>query len=158
MNEPINIPIEPVSALLREVADTTVLPKFSNLDRDEVEEKSPGEIVTAVDREAEELLSTRLLSLLPGSRVVGEEATAKTPGLLDGLDQGLVWLVDPIDGTANYAAGGFALRDHDRPSARWRGRCQLDPSTRIVQNVGGRTRRRSLGEWAQNSDNDVGAS
>jgi len=105
MNEPINIPIEPVSALLREVADTTVLPKFSNLDRDEVEEKSPGEIVTAVDREAEELLSTRLLSLLPGSRVVGEEATAKTPGLLDGLDQGLVWLVDPIDGTANYAAG-----------------------------------------------------
>ena len=87
LSDPISIPIEPVSALLREVADTTVLPKFSNLDRDEVEDKSPGEIVTEVDREAEELLSPRLLSLLPGGRVVGEEATAKTPGLLEGLDQ-----------------------------------------------------------------------
>jgi len=100
-----NAPIEQVSDLLREIAQTTVLPKFLNLERDEVEEKSPGEVVTAVDREAEELLSPKLLSLLPGSRVVGEEAAAENPALLEELDQGLIWLVDPIDGTSNYATG-----------------------------------------------------
>jgi len=100
-----NTPIEAVSGLLSEIADTTVTPKFRNLDGGEVEEKSPGDIVTAVDRAAEERLSPRLLSLLPGSRVVGEEATAQNPALLDELDRGLIWLVDPIDGTSNYAAG-----------------------------------------------------
>ncbi|MEI9937505.1 MAG: inositol monophosphatase family protein [Pseudomonadota bacterium] len=100
-----NTPIEQVSDLLREIAESTVLPKFLNLEQDEVEQKSPGEVVTAVDRRAEELLSPRLLSLVKGSRVVGEEATTNNPALLDKLDQGLIWLVDPIDGTSNYAAG-----------------------------------------------------
>jgi hypothetical protein len=111
-------PIEQVSELLQEIAESTVLPKFRNLAEDEVEEKSRGEIVTAVDRKAEELLSPKLLSLLPGSRVVGEEATAKNPALLDELDQGLIWLVDPIDGTSKGWLRGCRLSRPDcRPMA-----------------------------------------
>jgi fructose-1,6-bisphosphatase/inositol monophosphatase family enzyme len=99
------IPIEDVGALLRDVSEKVVLPKFLTLREEEIEEKSPGEIVTAVDREVESILSRKLTSLLPGSRVVGEEAVSVDPDLLGNLDEGLVWLVDPIDGTANFAQG-----------------------------------------------------
>jgi fructose-1,6-bisphosphatase/inositol monophosphatase family enzyme len=51
------------------------------------------------------MIASGLLDLLPGSRVVGEEACAANPSLLDGIGEGTVWLVDPIDGTANFVAG-----------------------------------------------------
>lgn len=94
-----------VSSLLRRVAAEVVLPRYQALAAHEVDEKSPGELVTIVDREAEALISPGLLAMLPGSRVVGEEAAAERPGLLDGLDEGVVWLVDPLDGTANFVEG-----------------------------------------------------
>ncbi|MBQ1014840.1 inositol monophosphatase, partial [Micromonospora sp. M51] len=62
----------------------------------------------------------------PGSMVVGEEGVADDPGLLRHLrDGGDVWLVDPVDGTANFAAGRrpFALMvsllSDGRPTAGW---------------------------------------
>lgn len=105
-----NLPIDSVSDLLRELSASLVLPRFRNLAVGDIEEKSPGDLVTIVDREVEQALLPRLTALLPGSRVVGEEGVAANPALLSGLGQGLVWLVDPIDGTANFAAGreGFA--------------------------------------------------
>jgi 3'-phosphoadenosine 5'-phosphosulfate (PAPS) 3'-phosphatase len=47
-----------------------------------VEEKSPGEVVTAADREAEGLITPLLKSLRPDAVVVGEKATAADPSLL----------------------------------------------------------------------------
>ncbi len=94
-----------------EVADEAVLPSFRNLADHEVTEKSPGEIVTDADRLAERLLTPRLSALL-AAPVVGEEATAEDPSLLEVLaDDGYVWLVDPIDGTRNFVAGddGFGM-------------------------------------------------
>lgn len=103
--------IDEVAELLREIALSTVMPRFRALGKADIEEKSPGDIVTIADREAEALIAPRLLALRPGSRVVGEEAAALDPLLLSNLDHGSVWLVDPIDGTANFAAGRppFAL-------------------------------------------------
>jgi fructose-1,6-bisphosphatase/inositol monophosphatase family enzyme len=100
-----------VADLLREVAHTVVLPRYQRLARDEVLEKAPGEIVTIVDRESERLLTAALTGLLPGSRVVGEEATAADPNLLHALSAGEVWLVDPLDGTRNFTQGNpdFAM-------------------------------------------------
>ncbi|HSH91636.1 MAG TPA: inositol monophosphatase [Ramlibacter sp.] len=94
-----------VLALLVDAARDLVMPRFRQLKHGDVEEKSPGELVTVVDREVEALLSPALRKLLPGSRVVGEEACALQPALLDALDQGDVWLVDPLDGTGNFIAG-----------------------------------------------------
>ena len=37
--------------------------------------------------------------------MIGEEACSANLALLDGLDEGTAWIVDPIDGTANFAAG-----------------------------------------------------
>ena len=94
-----------VASLMRRVAHDIVLPRFRHLTADQVEEKSPGDLVTVADREAEVALAEGLLPLVPGSRVVGEEGVAADAGLLEGLDSGTAWIVDPIDGTGNFAAG-----------------------------------------------------
>ena len=93
------------------MADTVVLPRFRSLGAGEVVEKSAGELVTVADQEAEVAIGRGLDQLLPSARLIGEEACARNPRLLDDLGEGLVWLIDPIDGTGNFAAGRapFAL-------------------------------------------------
>jgi fructose-1,6-bisphosphatase/inositol monophosphatase family enzyme len=95
-----------VEAIVREVARTEILPRFGRLEQDEIVEKGPGDLVTVADRAAERALSEALTALWPGSRVVGEEAVFADPALLGALDESdPVWIIDPIDGTSNYAAG-----------------------------------------------------
>lgn len=94
-----------VSEVIRHASITAIMPRFRELAADTIQEKSPGEVVTIVDHEAEELLSEGLSRILPAARVIGEEACSANPGLLRGIDQGLIWIVDPLDGTANFAAG-----------------------------------------------------
>ena len=55
--------------------------------------------VTEVDRHAEALIREVLLRGAPGSSVVGEELN---PGA---IESGLVWIVDPLDGTTNFLHG-----------------------------------------------------
>lgn len=70
------------------------------------EEKSPGEWVTDADKAGEAFLAPALRSLITGSLVVGEEAASADPTVLDQLtDAGTVWLIDPLDGTSNFARG-----------------------------------------------------
>jgi len=117
--------IERVSTLLREVAAEAVMPRFRKLGETEVRVKSPGEEVTIADEEAERLLSLRLPELLPGSRVIGEEAVSAQPELLQGLGEGTVFVVDPVDGTANFVKGSpcfsimVALLRQGEPVASW---------------------------------------
>lgn len=59
--------------------------------------KGHHDFVTEMDREAERRIADTLLSAEPASRVLGEELTPADAGL-----DGLVWVVDPIDGTANF--------------------------------------------------------
>jgi fructose-1,6-bisphosphatase/inositol monophosphatase family enzyme len=94
-----------VEAILRRVAATAIMPHFRGLATGDFHDKTPGEVVTIADRNAEAMLEEQLGALLPESRVVGEEACAGDPALLTGLDRGLVWVVDPLDGTAHFAAG-----------------------------------------------------
>jgi len=98
--------VDSVGQLLREAAATVVLPSFQHLAVGDIEEKSPGEVVTVADRRAETLIADGLRALLPESVVVGEEGVAADPSVLDLLrEPGPVWIVDPIDGTGNFAAG-----------------------------------------------------
>jgi fructose-1,6-bisphosphatase/inositol monophosphatase family enzyme len=98
--------LDQVADLVREVAATVVLPRFRHLSSGDVQQKSPGDLVTIADREAELALTRGLTALLPGSIVVGEEAVAADPRVLDRVgDRGAVWIVDPVDGTNNFAAG-----------------------------------------------------
>ncbi|HEX2113102.1 MAG TPA: inositol monophosphatase family protein [Alphaproteobacteria bacterium] len=98
--------IDKVEALLREAAARAILPRFQRLQHHEIEEKSPGELVTAADREAEHIISAGLKALRPAALVVGEEAAALDPGVMTRLlGEDEVWLIDPLDGTAHFAAG-----------------------------------------------------
>jgi fructose-1,6-bisphosphatase/inositol monophosphatase family enzyme len=101
--------MDEVATIMRQAAAEAILPRYRKLLAGDVEEKTPGEVVTVADREAEQIISPRLAALLPGSRVVGEEAVAANPSLMDGLDESKVWLVDPLDGTANFVAGSPAF-------------------------------------------------
>ena len=93
-----------VAEIIREVSGTEILPRFGRLGAGDITEKLPGDLVTVADKAAERELSVRLTDLLPGSRVVGEEAVFADPGVLDALDgPDPVWIIDPIDGTENYA-------------------------------------------------------
>lgn len=96
-----------VAAIIRDVSATEILPRYKTLEAHEVRTKShPGDLVTAADEAAEAALSARLRSLLPGSVVVGEEGTAANPALLDLLSgDAPVWVLDPVDGTRNFAHG-----------------------------------------------------
>lgn len=93
-----------VEALMRRVAEDVVLPRYQQLAAHEIEEKTPGELVTVVDRESELRLSEGLLAILD-AKLLGEEAVAADPTLMQGIASGTVWIIDPIDGTANFAAG-----------------------------------------------------
>lgn len=120
-----------VAELMRNVAAREVMPRFRALAADEIVEKSPGEVVTTADRESELRLSDGLAALNLGARIVGEEAASRDPSLLDNVGEGLVWLIDPLDGTANFAAGHgpfgmmVALVENGVPVAGW----MLDPQS-----------------------------
>ena len=94
-----------VDALIREIAAKEVLPRYRALRQDDIVEKAPGDLVTVADHAVEAALADGLAALLPAARFIGEERCAREPALLDTLGDGLVWVVDPIDGTGNFAAG-----------------------------------------------------
>ncbi len=96
-----------VAAAIQEVAQAEALSRFQSLAAHEISEKSPGDLVTIADVETERALERVLGDLLPGSIMVGEEAVAENPKLLDALADGEApcWIIDPIDGTINYAHG-----------------------------------------------------
>lgn len=94
-----------VSDLMRVVSAEVILPRYRNLASHEVEEKAKDELVTIADKESELRLAEGLGAILPAARIIGEEACAADPALLDQVGEGLVWIIDPIDGTGNFAAG-----------------------------------------------------
>ncbi len=114
-----------VATLMRGVAADVVMPRFRTLTAHDVSDKGAGEIVTCADFDAEAALRDGLDRLGIGARIVGEEACASDPALLDGIGEGLVWLIDPLDGTANFAAGRspfgmmIALVEDGVPVAGW---------------------------------------
>jgi myo-inositol-1(or 4)-monophosphatase len=57
------------------------------------------DVVTAADLASEKLVIAGLRALTPGAAILSEEAGASGPA------DGARWIVDPLDGTVNYAAG-----------------------------------------------------
>lgn len=95
-----------VTALLQDVAAEVVTPRFRSLSAEDVGEKDPGDLVTVADREAEVLLTDALRAAYPDALVLGEEATADDPSVLDryaAADH--AFTVDPVDGTKNFVHG-----------------------------------------------------
>lgn len=62
--------------------------------------KGPQDYLTEVDGEVERLVATRLHSLFPEDGFIGEEGEGRV-----GHEGAPIWVVDPIDGTSNFARG-----------------------------------------------------
>jgi fructose-1,6-bisphosphatase/inositol monophosphatase family enzyme len=93
--------------LLRTAARVEIMPRFQRLEAGDIRAKSgPLDLVTDADEAAERLITAGLHEIFPGCAVVGEEAASADPSLLARLQSAdLAFVVDPIDGTQNYAAG-----------------------------------------------------
>jgi fructose-1,6-bisphosphatase/inositol monophosphatase family enzyme len=120
------VDIHRVGTLIAEIAAEEVMPRYAKLAAGDVREKGPGDLVTVADEAVERRLTPLLMDLLPGSIVLGEEGAAEDPTRLERLaGDAPVWVIDPIDGTSNFAAseGDFgvmvALARHDRVVAGW---------------------------------------
>ncbi len=130
-----------MALLVAEEAATLVAAGYRS--RPRPDKKGQNDLVTEYDRASEHLLLARLSSLSPGVPIVAEEsAAAKTHG-----QPGLVWYVDPLDGTTNFVHGhpfwcvavGLAEDEHPVAGAvvapmlgiRWRG--FVDPEPRRGQ-------------------------
>ncbi|MEX0405888.1 inositol monophosphatase family protein [Aquibium sp. LZ166] len=96
-----------VAGLMRQASLAEILPRFHAGDRGDVRQKtSLLDLVTDTDLAAERMLTEGLQRLFPGVPVIGEEACSADPSLLEGLDRmPSYFLVDPIDGTKNFASG-----------------------------------------------------
>jgi fructose-1,6-bisphosphatase/inositol monophosphatase family enzyme len=93
-------------AALEEVAAEEITPRFRNLKTGDVTDKGGGDFVTRADEESEKKLTRMLSGLLPGSVVVGEEAAHADPDVILRIaGEAPVWIIDPLDGTNNFAKG-----------------------------------------------------
>ncbi len=57
------------------------------------------DLVTNLDKQVQEQLTEKILSRYPDDVIYGEESDDRLP-----LKEGKVWVIDPIDGTANFVA------------------------------------------------------
>jgi fructose-1,6-bisphosphatase/inositol monophosphatase family enzyme len=95
---------------MRKTAEQAVLPYYQKLLADQIEEKQPTpsgllDLVTIADKQAEVMLSEGLAKLLPDAAIVGEEAAAADPSVMERLKDDICWIIDPVDGTNNFGAG-----------------------------------------------------
>ena len=108
---------------MRDAARDRILPRFRNLSAADIATKSgPSDLVTLADTEAEAQLSAAIRAAWPGAEVLGEEAVAADKSLRARMGQA-DWavVIDPVDGTWNYAKGLsvfgmiLAVLHHGRP-------------------------------------------
>lgn len=110
--------------LMQFAAQRAILPRWKNLAHEEVELKNADDPVTIADKEVEQFLTQALGKLTPDVQVVGEESVHADPSLMQHLS-GPCWIIDPIDGTHNYAKGTapfgimIALADAGEAVAGW---------------------------------------
>jgi fructose-1,6-bisphosphatase/inositol monophosphatase family enzyme len=94
-----------VAQVMRDAADRAIMPRYQTLAAHEVTAKAVDDMVTVADTEAEAILAEGLAKILPEAAIVGEEAAFADAAVLDRLSDTLCWIIDPLDGTNNFAAG-----------------------------------------------------
>lgn len=80
-------------------AGELLLGHFEKLERSEISFKGKRNLVTVADSESEEYIVSRIRSAYPEHAVLAEENTR------DEKKSSFQWIVDPLDGTINYAHG-----------------------------------------------------
>ncbi len=94
-------------------AAKTLIRDFGEIEKLQVSLKGPGDFVTASDKKVEEILISELQKARPNYSILSEEI-----GEINN-DKSFKWIIDPIDGTANFLHGipHFAISiglEHDK--------------------------------------------
>ncbi len=135
MSQPLTIDTDlmnRVTRIVKGVIETVVMPSFRALRPEDIHHKDtpgdPEDVVTVVDRETERRLVELLSGVVQGATFVGEEAVSEDPHILSALSGSApAWLIDPIDGTKNFAKGDprfgvmLALVEQGVTRASWMG-------------------------------------
>jgi myo-inositol-1(or 4)-monophosphatase len=106
-----------------ESAGRLLMERYERVER--VDYKSARDIVTEVDHLSEELIIGAIRARFPGDAILAEESGehATAAGAAPTSGEGRVWIIDPVDGTINYANGipffcvSIALVVDGRPAA-----------------------------------------
>lgn len=99
--------IDRLASILRDAAKAEILPRFRRLEEGQIATKTSAfDLVTEADKQSERAITEAINAASPQAMVVGEEAVAADPGLIDRhVSDETVIYIDPVDGTANFAAG-----------------------------------------------------
>ncbi|MBJ7554383.1 inositol monophosphatase family protein [Marinomonas spartinae] len=93
--------------IVRRAGQEIVMPSFRQLSAADVETKSSlTDLVTIADKASEAFISNEIEAAFPDWEIVGEEAVADDPSRIDKIATAdTCVIIDPIDGTWNYAHG-----------------------------------------------------
>ncbi|WP_261815875.1 inositol-1-monophosphatase [Vibrio gallicus] len=105
-------------------AGNHIAKSLENADKIESSLKGTNDIVTNVDKEAEYLIIETIKASYPDHSIIAEES-----GLQQGKDDAVQWIIDPLDGTANFARGipHFAVSIAVRINGKTEVACVYDP-------------------------------
>ena len=81
-------------------ASKVLIRDFGEIENLQVSLKGPGDFVTVSDKRVEKILIDELLKARPNYTILSEET-----GLINNKDEEFRWIIDPIDGTANFLHG-----------------------------------------------------
>ena len=86
-------------------AGAVLMDRYERLER--IDYKSARDIVTEVDHQSEELIIAAIRGRHPADGILAEESGehASGAGAAPTAGSGRVWVIDPVDGTINYANG-----------------------------------------------------
>lgn len=98
-----------IETIIRETSAKYILPRFQKLKDEDIQTKAgPEDLVTAADIETEIALTEIFEKEFPGCVVMGEEAVSRGDVSIEKTfadDPDLLWVIDPVDGTWNFAHG-----------------------------------------------------
>jgi fructose-1,6-bisphosphatase/inositol monophosphatase family enzyme len=98
--------LDRLAAIMAEAAETEIMPRFRALGGAIREKTGALDLVTDADEQAEWRMRDACAKAFPNALFVGEESVARDYSLLDKIkDADLAIIVDPVDGTSNFAWG-----------------------------------------------------
>jgi myo-inositol-1(or 4)-monophosphatase len=97
---PMNHPFVNIATQAARAASRNILRFLDQLDQVQVTEKQRNDLVTDVDKMAEAEIIQHIRKAYPSHTILSEET-----GLQAGRDHQYCWVIDPLDGTANFVHG-----------------------------------------------------
>lgn len=100
--------LQGVSDIIQEISEKVILPKFQDICKNRVINKTPADLVTAADIDSEMAFFRELPKIIPDSQIVSEELSDSHPVLLKSFQDSKIqnlWVIDPLDGTTNFIEG-----------------------------------------------------